>query len=430
MSTKSKSKQEEALQFLDDLDSFAPPPVGTPGVASDSQPPPEGEAEVYAFIDEITQKSSEPPRLTSSHIERPLSRAGTPTVRKSTERIRLGGATPLMPALQRTESSSSRLSAVTPVSAKPESQPDVQSGSGGGWGWGNVWSSASAAIQQAKSVVDEQVKQLPKNEQARKWGEGVLEYARAAQLEKLGTDFKRVGLSTLTDILNAVAPPISEHEVIQVWLSHDMKGYDGVESLAYRALSRIMEQVEGGDLVVNRGNESRPKESSDSKRELNAVEGFESALKLAQAEIDELIRRNENPAPTQASSAQNPTTYSYVYLRIQPFMTTFPLPQPAVNAELTTPATPTTHTSLQFLLYLSDPHHQLNHSTMTQAVPGKWLDLWDDYEWVEDLVVEAIRLGVEVIGQEYIVSRMGWDKKNSEKLEDSAEPAQEEQAET
>lgn len=111
-------------------------------------------------------------------------------------------------------------------------------------------------------------------------------------------------------------------------------------------------------------------------------------------------------------------------------MTTFPLPQPAVNAELTTPATPTTHTSLQFLLYLSDPHHQLNHSTMTQAVPGKWLDLWDDYEWVEDLVVEAIRLGVEVIGQEYIVSRMGWDKKNSEKLEDSAEPAQEEQAET
>ena len=56
----------------------------------------------------------------------------------------------------------------------------------GGWGWGNVWSSASAALQQAKSVVDEQVKNLPKNEQARKWGEGVLEYAKAAQLDKLG----------------------------------------------------------------------------------------------------------------------------------------------------------------------------------------------------------------------------------------------------
>ena len=51
-----------------------------------------------------------------------------------------------------------------------------------------------------------------------------------------GQDFKRVGLSTLTDILNVVAPPISEHEVIRVWLSHDMHGYDGIELLTYRSL--------------------------------------------------------------------------------------------------------------------------------------------------------------------------------------------------
>ena len=43
-----------------------------------------------------------------------------------------------------------------------------------------------------------------------------------------------------------------------------------------------MEQVEGGDLVVNRGDESRPKEPTAGKRELNAVEGFDAALKLAQ----------------------------------------------------------------------------------------------------------------------------------------------------
>lgn len=84
-------------------------------------------------------------------------------------------------------------------------------------------------------------------------------------------------------------------------------------------------------------------------------------------------------------------------------MTTVPLPQPFVNTGITPIEAPTEQISLQFLLYLSDPSHQLNHSTVTQAVPGKWLDLWDDYEWVEDLVVEAIRVGVEVIGQEYIV---------------------------
>jgi hypothetical protein len=54
-----------------------------------------------------------------------------------------------------------------------------------------------------------------------------------------GQDFKRVGLSTLNDILNVVAPPISEHEVIRVWLSHDMRGYDGIESLTFRSLSRV-----------------------------------------------------------------------------------------------------------------------------------------------------------------------------------------------
>lgn len=41
--------------------------------------------------------------------------------------------------------------------------------------------------------------------------------------------------------MNVVAPPIVEHEVIQVTLSHDMIGYDGVESLVYRALARVSE---------------------------------------------------------------------------------------------------------------------------------------------------------------------------------------------
>lgn len=258
MAAKSKSKQEEALQFLDDLDSLAPP-GGVPQSVSTqgSQPPPGGEAEVYAFIDEITQKSSEPLRSTTSHVERPLSRAGTPgpAIRKSTERVRVGSTTSLLPtptgSAPKAESPSSGSRLATPVNRGDthDTQPDT----GGVWGWGSVWSSASAAIQQARTVVDEQVK---KNEQARKWSEGVLEYAKNAQLNKLGTplsvcsvkinskynigtDFKRVGLSTLTDILNVVAPPISEHEVIQVWLSHDMAGYDGVESLVYRALSRV-----------------------------------------------------------------------------------------------------------------------------------------------------------------------------------------------
>jgi hypothetical protein len=200
MSSKAKSKQEEALQFLDDLDSFAPPPEANDSnsaVATKAGAPAgnEGEAEVLAFLDEITQKSAEPTRPSTSHLDRPASRSGTPTLRKSTERVRLGGSG-LSPSASSSTASLPRNSSTGNDKAKPEQTNAAEAGA---WGWGSVWSTASAAIQQAKTAVDEQVKALPKNEQARKWGEGVIEYAKAAQLDKIGIRclfiFRRAGLT-------------------------------------------------------------------------------------------------------------------------------------------------------------------------------------------------------------------------------------------
>ena len=146
-----------------------------------------------------------------------------------------------------------------------------------------------------------------------------------------------------------------------------------------------MEQVEGGDLVVNRGDESRPKDTGDNKRELNPVEGYEAALKLAQvtsacqtvptelpltpahqANLEELIKRNAKPEEKPTSSAHNPTTYSYVYLRVQPYTTTYTLPHLPAGADGVTPEA-ATQSSLQFLICLSDPNHKLIRSTVTQA---------------------------------------------------------------
>ncbi|KAF5382897.1 hypothetical protein D9757_006291 [Collybiopsis confluens] len=418
----SKAKQEEALRLLDDLDSFTPidgssVPVVAPIASSGSLAAPvsENETEVLAFLDEITQKSSEPTRSTVAHLDRPASRSGGPALRKSTERVRLGSS------LSSTGASSPSRSG-TPVSAKPAAtsteSSDSTAASKGAWGWGSVWNTASAALQQARTVVDEQVKSLPTNEQAQKWREGVMEYAKSHQLDKLGQDFKRVGLSTLTDILNVVAPPISEHEVIQIWLSHDMRGYDGIENLVYRSMSRVLEQVEGGDLIVNRGEEARPKEDAAgvAARDLNAVEGYDAAVKLAQANLDELIKIKNvilKEKTEKSSSLQSPTSYSYVYLRVQPYLTFYSVPSVSALgvSEGSAPAEQSKQQHLQFLLYLSDPDHNLIHSTITQAAPGAWLGLWDEYEWVEDLVAEVLRVGVEVIGQEYLVSRMGWGNK-------------------
>jgi hypothetical protein len=254
--SKSKSKQQEALQFLDDLDSLPETPLpNQPVTTGGKQPEETGDAsEVLAFIDQITQKSSEPFRTTSAILDRP--RSATPTVRKPTERVKLSGtSTPAPSSISQTPQTH------TPPPAKQEEQFPSNSG---GWGfggrWGSVLSSASAALQQARSVVDEQVKHLPNNDQAKKWSEGVLEYAKNADLEKIttlgtfppprsdpgiliarasGQNIQRMGLTALDGLLNAVAPPISEHEVIQVWLSHDMQGYDGVESVVYKAFAKV-----------------------------------------------------------------------------------------------------------------------------------------------------------------------------------------------
>ena len=114
--------------------------------------------------------------------------------------------------------------------------------------------------------------------------------------------------------------------------------------------------------------------------------------------MEEIINTNAPPDPQRPSSIENPTTTSYVYIRIQPFTSAITTPEPDS----------TESTQLQFILCLEDPAHKLSYMTVTQAVPDHWLNIWDQYDWVEDRIAEVLLLGVEVIGQEYIVGRMGW----------------------
>ncbi|KIM28981.1 hypothetical protein M408DRAFT_329024 [Serendipita vermifera MAFF 305830] len=408
---------KDVLQFLDSLDDIPGAPAASksskPSATSGQAAAQPGEAaEALAFLNELTQQSSRPTRVLTPgpRVRNAPNNNASPTPSS----VRSG--TPAnAPATVNT--SNNGLTAAQAVSKNDGAvKADEPSGSGGGWGWGSVWTSASAALVQAKSVVEEQVKTLP-SEPAKKWGEGVMTYVKQAQLDKLGNDIRAVGMSTLTQMMNAVAPPIAEHEVIQVWLSHDMKGYEGVESIVYRSLARIMEQVEGGDLVVNRGNESKPRTSTSSQtltskdRNLGAIDGLEPAYKLAVAELEGLVHSDILNAPKKEAlkGTENPTTYSSVFLRIQPFFSITPpfmTPITKPNEESTAPAR-----QLQFFLYLTDPNHSITHSTVSQVIPAEWLDSWDDYDWVEDLVVETLRVSVEVVGEMYLASRMGWGKK-------------------
>jgi len=127
---------------------------------------------------------------------------------------------------------------------------------------------------------------------------------------------------------------------------------------------------------------------------------------MCQVNIEDVIKRKAD-SNQPARDDNLATTYSYVYLRIQPYFAEFKSPATAAgdNSE---------EERLQFLIYLHDPQHQLTHTSITQNIPASWIDLWDQYDWVEDLVAESLRVGVEVIGQEYVVARMGWASKEED----------------
>ncbi|CAG8478815.1 3891_t:CDS:2 [Diversispora eburnea] len=205
------------------------------------------------------------------------------------------------------------------------------------------------------------------NEATKKLEERVRGIVTKETIEKL--DLRTLGLNTLTTVVNAVVPPISQYEIVEVWLAHDMVGYVGVESLVYKAFMRVMEQVEGGDIIVRKGNESRKRDSDYEfhNKDLNVCEGFTEAVGLA--------KKNYKPYNLQEESFQielhsqeivkdSPTTVCPIFMAIQP-----------------TKANP--------------------------SLPVSWLDVpYEENEWVEAKMVSTIKLAVQTIAQDYVWHRM------------------------
>lgn len=107
--------------------------------------------------------------------------------------------------------------------------------------------------------------------------------------------------SALTDLLNTVAPPISEHETLELWLTHPLVGYAGVEGVVYRGWTRILEQTESGELVVVwsppvTGSKDESGSFPAAERSINPVSGWSAAWKSAVHEMDQIKEREEkNP---------------------------------------------------------------------------------------------------------------------------------------
>ncbi|KAL2261937.1 hypothetical protein VTK26DRAFT_2945 [Humicola hyalothermophila] len=375
---------------------------------------------------------------------------------------------------------------------KASAQSQSSTGGGGSW-WGGLLSTATAAMKQAEAAV----KEIQQNEEAKKWADQVR--GNVGALKGLGDGLRHRALPTFTNILHTLAPPISSHERLLIHITHDLVGYPSLDPLIYGVFNRVMAQVEGGDLlVIQRGQESALRNSSEKERsssssffhssqstagwrdgpwwrqadfprDLGVVQGLVEGTKLCRANAEgyaaeyfaahggiELARQRA----AEPLSESNPVRSSDLFLAVQAVRvegekgdkslfqgSTAEEKQKEASDVAEEPDEDDAEGSVCFAVYVLDPVHEIRFSTVSQAVPARWIR-WldapspaqltpasgegeddefqrefgyvpeeireiiesggvDPREWVAEWVEEALGLAVGVVAQRYVARRMG-----------------------
>ncbi|KAG9194390.1 hypothetical protein G6011_04425 [Alternaria panax] len=347
----------------------------------------------------------------------------------------------------------------------PEPRDDKQSG--GSWwggGWGGLVSTATAAAETARKQAEAAYQEIQKNQEAQRWAEQVR--GNVGALRGIGGELGKRAVPTFTNLLNTLAPPISQHERLQIHITHDLVGYPSLDPLIYQTFAQVMAQVEGGDLmVIQRGSESTQRGSLEGyrgggggwndgpwwrhtdKRHLSVVKGLVEGTKLARVSAESYAsdffaaRGGVEEAAKQATqvlSETNPVRSSDIFIAIQA------LSYPAHNDLFATSSSEEkSHVQepnddeeeVAFAIYLHDPIHGISFKSVSQSFPSKWVD-WldapanteaageeqqlpqeiyeiiesggvDPREWVSEWMEEMINLSVGIVAQRYVARRMG-----------------------
>ncbi|KAF2124417.1 hypothetical protein P153DRAFT_401037 [Dothidotthia symphoricarpi CBS 119687] len=352
-----------------------------------------------------------------------------------------------------------------PAKAAPTHEEPKQGGSWWGGGWGGLISTATEAANAAKKQAEAAYQEIQKNQEAQRWAEQVR--GNVGTLRDIGGELGSRALPTFTNILNTLAPPISQHERLQIHITHDLIGYPSLDPIIHQSFSNVMAQVEGGDLlVIQRGTESTQRSSVDGyrgggggwndgpwwrqtdKRDLSVVEGLAEGTKLtrvsAEAYANEFFAARGGveaaaKQATQALSETNPVRSSDIFIAIQ-----------AISYEADDELFGSSSSEedededddeddddeqVLFAIYLHDPIHSISFKAISQAFPSKWVE-WldapanteaageelqlpdeiqeiienggvDPREWVAEWMEEAISLSVGIVAQRYVARRMG-----------------------
>lgn len=354
--------------------------------------------------------------------QRPSSGPGTPRLstnepRSSTRSPRpaaaaAGRASEDKPA--RKSGESGRSSRAAEKTEKSEETTDEDAAQGGGGWWGGFFATASAATTAAMKQAEAAVKEIQQNEEAQKWAQQMK--GNVGALREIGGGIRDMAIPTVTSLIHTLAPPISSHEKLQIHVTHDLSGYPVIDPLVYSVFSRVMAQVEGGDLlVIQRGQEAAPKRALDlagyqsssgwrdgpwwrtvtpgTPRSISAISGSVEATKLARASAESYATEYFAPRggieeaskqATQIISESNPVRSSDIFLAVQAISQTSStdLFQAGPSTETATPpgvvdVPDATEGEISFALYLHDPIHGIAFHTISQAVPHKWISWLD-----------------------------------------------------
>ncbi|PBP24270.1 putative maintenance of telomere capping protein 1 [Diplocarpon rosae] len=398
---------EELDKMLAGLEEEGDAKTPVKGAPKPTKPATQTEQDLLAELDNLENLGNQPPsrphNLSITSIKRTASATPPPVSSRTSEEKtaprKSGESTrsfhnSLTPSA--TSSDLPEAEKKTPIAQPSE---EVPAATGGGW-WGSVFATASAAVKTAEAAV----KEIQQNEEAKRWAEQMK--GNVGVLRGFGGELRSRALPTFTNILHTLAPPISSHERLQIHITHDFIGYPSLDPLIYSTFSRVMAQVEGGDLlVIQRGHESTARRGSDAgyssgsagwsdgpwwrqsneHRDLGSVNGLVEGTKLvrvsAEAYANEYFSSHGGleaaaQRATENLSESNPVRSSDIFLAVQAIAHDAPedlFQGPALEKEGTVVEDAQADELISFAIYLHDPVHSITFHTLSQSVPAKWM---------------------------------------------------------
>ncbi|KAL4922747.1 maintenance of telomere capping protein 1 [Aspergillus aurantiobrunneus] len=409
----SKPTSDELLAQFDNLGVESTQDHSTkPAVPTATTAPPQSDEDILTELGNLAS-------------QRPSSGAGTPRTSTNEPRTSTKSPKPATPAGRPSEEKPAprksgesgrynRTPDARPTSSEESATEEKSSsgGGGGGW-WGGIFATASATASAAMKQAEAAVKEIQQNEEAQKWADQVK--GNVGALRDLGGELRDMAIPTFTSLLHTIAPPISSHERLQIHVTHDLLGYPSVDPVVYAVFSRVMSQVEGGDLlVIQRGQRSAPKSGQDNgistagwrdgpwwrtvtpgnPRSISAVPGLVEATKICRASAEGYaaeyfaskggVEETAKQA-TEVLSETNPVRSSDIFLAIQAVSQKTSTAEVFQAGPTTDKATPqgvvdvpdAPEEEVAFALYLHDPIHGIAFHTVSQAIPQKWIDWLD-----------------------------------------------------